>query len=202
MAVNASGAAVACVEVPGLTPGAAVAFDGLPTGYGTAGIYADADGKAYLWLPEDWASPVTPKLLSAARRGLSADASLQAFGAGTAHTFAANGYSYTVEIPAGGGTASAEKGAALKLSDLAITGFAVEEGWLLIGVKADPATWLYGFADTLRIRAAASLPIPDTDESLLDLSAAELRLEDGARATLAVPLPGDAGSQFFSVEAE
>ena len=42
---------VSCVTVDGLPPNEAVAFDGLPNGYGTSGIYADADGKVYLWLP-------------------------------------------------------------------------------------------------------------------------------------------------------
>lgn len=42
---------VYCVTVPGLTPDEPVVFSGLPDGFGTDDIFADASGKAYLWLP-------------------------------------------------------------------------------------------------------------------------------------------------------
>ena len=195
-------ARVSRVQVDGLTPYAAVAFDGLPDYYGTAGIYADADGKAYLWLPEDWTTPVTPKLLSAAPKSKAAGLGLRTSGSGTAHKFAANGYSYTVEISSDGGEATAEKGDALQLDRLVIRDFAIEDGWLYIGVTANPATWLYGFAGMLRVRSSESLPIPAANEALLDLSDAELRLEDGENATIAVPLPDGSSSRFFRVESE
>ena len=41
---------VYCVTVTNLVPNAAVTISGL-NGYGTDGIFADADGKVYLWLP-------------------------------------------------------------------------------------------------------------------------------------------------------
>ena len=69
-------------------------------------------------------------------------------------------------------------------------------------MTANPATWLYGFADRLRVRSSESLPIPASDESLLDLSRAELLLEDGENATIAVPLPDGSSSRFFRVESE
>ena len=183
---NDSSAALSCVTVDGLAQGAAVAFDGLPGYYGTGGIYADGEGKAYLWLPQNWTDPVKPKLAAAPS-------------AGTTHTFSANGYRYTVAIPASGGGAAAEKGEALELSALKITDFAVEDGCLLISVTANPATWLYGFADTLTVRASESLPIPDTDESALDLSGAKLLLEDGDSATFLVPLGEKSSCRFFKV---
>ena len=193
-------AQVVRVVVEELAPGAAVAFDGLPDDYGRDGIYADADGKAYLWLPEDWdTTTITPRRLSASRGRLTSDAGLRTSSSGVTHTFAANGYQYTVEISADGGTVSAERGEALKLTDLTIRDFDVEDGWLLISVKASPATWLYGFADALAVRASETLPIPDTDDSLLDMSKAELRLEDGENATIAVPLSGDSPCRFFKV---
>ena len=182
------------VDVPGIAPGAVVAFDGLPEGYGTAGIHADADGKVYLWLPENWMEPVTPKLLMASRR-------LASRNAGTTHTFAANGYSYTLEVPSGGGEVSAEKGEALRITGLEICDFAVEDGWLAVSVKADPATWLYGFADRLEVRSSDSLPIPDTDDALLDLSGAEFDLLDASNATIYVPLPAGRDCRFFKVQA-
>ena len=184
---------VSRVEVSGFAPGAAVAFNGLPDYYGTADIYADAGGCAYLWLPDDWTTPVTPKLMSASpRRMLGA-------GTGTSHTFSANGYSYTVEIPAGGGEAVAEKGDPLPLESLKIDDFAVEEDHILLRFTAKPATWLYGFSDLIKIRASETLPIPDDDSSLLDLSGAELYLEGSDAATIVVPRTSDA-ARFFRVE--
>ena len=179
------------------TPGAAVAFDGLPEYYGKSGIYADADGKAYLWLPEDWTTPVTQKLFAAApKKGLLGASS------GTSHKFAANGYSYMVTIDSSAGGAVAEKGDPLQIESLKVDGFAVEDGWLVISVTASPATWLYGFADTLKIRASETLPIPDTDDALLDLSEAELWLSGDEKATIAVPLREGFGDKFFKMEAK
>ena len=44
--------AVHCVTVSNLTAGAEIAVGGLPAYYGTDGIYADEDGKIYIWLPD------------------------------------------------------------------------------------------------------------------------------------------------------
>ncbi|MBQ1345058.1 MAG: hypothetical protein IIY62_01725, partial [Kiritimatiellae bacterium] len=189
-AMNDNGVAVFPVTVSNLTAHAKVAFDGLPSYYGTTDVYANDEGKVYLWLPENWdEGGITPRLLGAAPKSV------------TTHTFAANGYRYTVAIPEGGGEPTAERGEALQLDALRIRDFAVDGGWLYIGVTANPATWLQGFADRLRVRAARSLPIPDTDDSLLDLSHAELWLEDGKNATIAVPLPDGASGGFFRIEA-
>ena len=188
---------VSRVEVSGFTPGAAVAFDGLPDYYGTDDIYADAGGKAYLWLPEDWTTPVTPK-----SRALGNRTSTPSRQTSATHTFFANGYSYTVEIPADGGEAIAEQGSPLELSSLRIRSFAVDDGWLVIGVTASPATWLHGFADTLTIYASSSLPISETEKTMLDISGAELFLEDGENATFAVPLGELPGSIFFKVKSK
>ncbi|MBQ2630518.1 MAG: hypothetical protein IJG13_12660, partial [Kiritimatiellae bacterium] len=184
--------AVYCVEVPGLTPNTAVAFDNLPPYYGKSGIFADAAGKVYLWLPENWEEPHV--LLSASpKKGLLGAAS------GKAHTFSANGYSYTVTINSASGGAVAEQGGPLPLESLKIENFAVEDGWIVIDVKASPATWINGFADHLRIRASETLPIPETDDTLLDMSGAELLIQDGESATIAVPLPDGSRGRFFKV---
>ena len=182
------------VEVSGLTPDAAVAFDGLPDYYGTSGIYADAAGKAYLWLPEDWETShtITPHLLSASPRHLLGASS------GTPHTFAANGYRYTVTMSEAG--AVAEQGDPLSLESLKIDDFAVEDGYILLRFTAKPATWLYGFKDLIRIRASETLPIPEDDSSLLDLSRAELTLEGADAATIIVPLAPGTRNRFFKVE--
>ena len=194
-----SGDPVYCVTVDGLTPNAKVAFDGLPDYYGKNDIYADASGQAYLWLPEDWdkTHDIEPKyLLASPKKGLLGAPS------GTAHTFSANGYSYTVTIDPDAGGAVAEQGDPLPLESLAIDDFAVEDGYLAIRFTAKPATWLYGFADLIKVRASGVLPIPDTAEALLDLSAAELTLEGEDSATIVVPVGEGGPSRFFKVEAE
>ncbi|MBQ6328138.1 MAG: hypothetical protein IJI35_03910 [Kiritimatiellae bacterium] len=194
-ATNGNGVAVFPVAVSNLTANAKVAFDGLPSYYGTTDIYADEEGKVYLWLPENWdEGGITPRLLAASPRRL--------LGAtpGASHTFSANGYSYTVSIPAGGGEAVAERGDALELSELKITGFSVADGWIVISVNASPATWMYGFGDRLRVYASETLPVPDTDDAVLELPGWELILEDGDNATFAVPLGDLPESMFFKVK--
>ena len=93
----------------------------------------------------------------------------------------------------------AEKGDPLELGELKITGFAVEDGRIVIDVKASPATWINGFADYLKVRASDTLPIPNTDDTLLDLSDAELWIYDNENATIAVPLPKGQSNRFFKV---
>jgi hypothetical protein len=183
---------VYCVTVSDLAANTKVAFSGLPEGYGTKDIYSDAAGNVYLWLPENWPTP--SPLLSASPRGR--------LGArvGAEHTFAANGYKYTVTIDSSSGGAVAEQGEPLELETLEISGFEVEDGWLAIRVGASPATWMYGFADTLEIHASETLPIPDSDGARLDLSGAELIKEDGDSATFVVPLGDKSGCRFFKVK--
>ena len=182
--------AVSCVIVSNLAANAAVAFDGLPTYYGTSGIYADAAGNVYLWLPEgDWEG-VTPHLLGASLHASS----------GTSHAFAANGYRYTVTIPAGGGEAVATQGAPLELEGFRINDFAIEDGMLTINVSVKPDTWLYGFFDRVAIYSSESLPIPRTSATLLDTSAASVTLEDDGSATYTLALPpAEGSSRFFTI---
>lgn len=96
-------------------------------------------------------------------------------------------------------------GGAAKGTSGAGAGLEVPENSTLIitGAGTLAATWLQGFADRLRVRASESLPIPDTDDSLLNLSNAELTLEDSTNATISVPLPevfGDSSGRFFPIE--
>ena len=178
--------AVYCVTVSNLTANAAVALDGLPPGYGTTDIYANADGNVYLWLPAgDWSGvKKKSKLLSSAPV--------------KKHTIAANGYRYDVFI-SNDGVTEATKGEALELETLKILDFAVEDGWLAIRVSASPTTWMFGFAETLDIYASETLPIPDSDESKLDLAEMKLTKEDGDNAIFVVPLGEKADCRFFKV---
>ncbi len=188
--------AVYCVTVPGLAPNSPVAFSGLPDYYGTSGIVTDAGGKVYLWLPEDWETThtITPQQLT----GRQSRSGSPRLGSGTVHTFAANGYSYTVTMSPEG--AVAVKGDPLSLESIRIDGFVVADGYITIRFTAKPATWLYGFGDLIRIRASETLPIPDTDDAILDLSGAELYLDGADSATLVVPLGERPASGFFKVE--
>ena len=52
----------------------------------------------------------------------------------------------------------------------------------------------------LVVRASETLPIPDDDKSILDLSGAELYLDGGDTATFVVPLGECPESRFFKVE--
>ena len=183
------------VDIPGLTPDAKVAFDGLPDYYGKTDVYADVDGKVYLWLPESWPTPsASPLLFASPKKGKG----LLAAPSGTEHTFAANGYSYAVTIDSSTGAAVAVKGEPLELSTLTINDFAVDDGCILINVMAAPDTWLYGFAEQLSVYASATLPIPDTEESKLDLSEAEYYLEPDGSATIIAPVD-NADLRFFKV---
>ena len=184
--------AVQSVVIEELSHDAAVAFTGLPEYYGTSAIYADAAGKAYLWLPETWDTPITLKTMSGKVFKL-----LKAPVPSTTHKFIANGYNYSVTIDANEGGAVAERGEKLELNSLRIDDFTVADGELRIGITASPATWLYGFIDTLKIRASATLPIPDTDDANLDLTDADLQLVDAETATFIVPLGDKADCRFF-----
>ena len=96
--------------------------------------------------------------------------------------------------------AVAAQGDPLPLELLRIDDFEVADGYLAIRFTAKPATWLYGFSDLISIRSSATLPIPYSDDSLLDLSAAELYLEGADAAMIIVPLGEDTTSRFFKVE--
>lgn len=187
-------AAVFPVKVSSLDENIKVAFDGLPDDYGKNDIYSDDAGCVYLWLPENWEMEHTiephPLLSASPRKLLGASA-------GTQHTFAANGYNYSVTINAEDGGAVAERGEKLELNSLRIDDFAVEDGYLLIAITASPATWLNGFVKTLKIRGSATLPIPDTDDANLDLTDAELYVVDAETATFVVPLGDKADCRFF-----
>ena len=117
--------------------------------------------------------------------------------AGTVHTFAANGYRYTVTISEEG--AVAEQGDPLPLESLRIDDFAVEDGYLAIRFTAKPATWLSGFSDKLYVRASDTLPM---HKHKLNLDGAVLVLDEGDAdtATLLVPLGEHSNSRFFAVE--
>ncbi|MBR4603574.1 MAG: carbohydrate-binding domain-containing protein, partial [Kiritimatiellae bacterium] len=200
IAVDTNSNPLVCVTVDGLAPGAPVAFNGLPDDFGTVGIYADELGKVYLWLPENWETEhqIVPNALSSGRRRLLC-------ASGTEHSFAANGYRYSVVIDATVGSAEAVRGQPLPLESLDIRSFAIEDGCLAVDLDASPDTWLYGFAGSLAVRAAVSLEDLASQASALDLGDARIVLKDGKSAEISVPLPtGDDGqpppAMFFIID--
>ena len=54
-ATDATGAPVACHPIGGLSPGAAYSLEGAPAGYGMKDIFADEEGKIYIWCPSGYA---------------------------------------------------------------------------------------------------------------------------------------------------
>lgn len=54
-AVDATDAPVVCSEIGGLSPGAAYSLEGAPAGYGMNDIFADEEGKIYVWCPAGYA---------------------------------------------------------------------------------------------------------------------------------------------------
>lgn len=188
---------VYCVTVSNLAVNTKAAFSGLPEGYGKEDIYSDAAGCVYLWLPSgDWDIKQKQGLLSASPRRLLGASSEPK------HTFAANGYSYTVTIDPDAGGVVAEQGDPLPLESLTIGDFEVEDGYLAIRFTAKPATWLSGFSDKLYVCASDTLPMPQDDKHKLNLDRAVLVLDEGDAdtATLLVPLGEHSNRRFFAVE--
>ena len=89
-------AQVYCVTLTNLTAGARVALGGLPSYYDASQIYADENGKVYLWLSADWDPSNVVQLLSGA----------------APREIEANGYKYRLAVGADG-KMTAEKGAAV-----------------------------------------------------------------------------------------
>ena len=118
------------------------------------------------------------------------------------YDFMANGYRCTVTAADGGGLAAdSEK---MPCSELVINGFEVEDGAIRMNVAAEPATWMSGFFEGVKVRASATLPIRDTDDTLLDLAGAKRVVEDDGTVTYLIAIPPAVGeepqSMFYRVE--
>ena len=116
----------------------------------------------------------------------------------------ANGYRCTVTAADGGGLrAGSEK---MPCSELVINGFEVEDGAIRMNVAAEPATWMSGFFEGVKVRASATLPIRSTDDTLLDLAGAKRVVEDDGTVTYLIAIPPAVGeepqSMFYRVDVE
>ena len=91
----------------------------------------------------------------------------------------------------------------MKCTELAINGFEVVDGVLRLNLSAEPATWMSGFFESVKLRASPSLPIENSGETLVDMSKAEFTMEEDGSVTCTVPLsaasPEDA-PKFFKAE--
>ena len=190
-----------CVPVSPFTPGSRVLITGQPGYYNADELYADDEGGVYLWLPSsDWHVDGTESnngILHSPRPSLTAAPAVH-------NSIVANGYMYDVAISPDGSVASATRGEALSAESLKINSFSVEDGAIRMNVTAEPATWLAGFFEDVTLRAAEALPIPDADETRLDLSGARRIVEPDGSATYIIALPPSANatpaSMFFKVE--
>jgi hypothetical protein len=89
------------------------------------------------------------------------------------------------------------------LEALKIESINFSDGKVTLIVSAVPDGWLTDeTALLLQIRAASTLPIAHTPETLLDMSGVDLKLDANGCATFVIPLSsfGSAGAMFFTVE--
>ncbi|MBO6120516.1 MAG: hypothetical protein J6Q49_01530, partial [Kiritimatiellae bacterium] len=167
----------ACVEVPGLEPNAPVVFTGLPEYYNASNIYANAEGKVYLYL----------KAVYDEADGIA---------------FAANGVRYNVVVWDSSAANTAEKIAYVPPTALHIESIAAAEDKVTLVVSAEPDGWLTAeTAPQLRVRAAAELPLPEGDAALLPREDVEISANGDGTATAVVPRAADAPQMFYDVEA-
>ena len=169
--------AAACVEVPWLEPNAPVEFKGLPEYYNASDIYANAEGKVYLYL----------KAVYDEADGI---------------TFTANGARYSAVVWNKGEANPAEKIAYVPPTALHIESIAAAEDKVTLVVSAEPDGWLTAeTALLLRVRAAAELPLPGGNAALLPREDVEISANGDGTATAVVPRAADAPQMFYDVEA-
>ena len=158
-----------CVTVPDLKPDAAIAdVRGLPAGYGLNGLFADAAGKLYLWLPDgEYALTIADVDYVATVSGANTEA---------------------VRLHTGPDS--------LRIESIAVTDDAV-----ILVVSAVPEEWLADNARKLRVRASATLPLPEGDDALLPGTDVTATPNPDGTVTLTLPRTADT-SRFFRVEGE
>ena len=114
------------------------------------------------------------------------------------YEFVVDGARWTATV-AGAVTTAASVGP----TALHIESIAAAEDEVSLVVSAEPDGWLTSAtALLLRIRAASTLPIAHTPETLIDMSGVDLTLDANGFANFVIsPLPsGPSGAMFFTVE--
>ena len=165
-----------CVTITNLPPNAivedlVVTNGSSATAYGLGDLYADAEGKIHLWLPD-----------------------------GNPYIFTrASGGEWHVEVA--GTNVVATYGPLFTLESLNIESVKVTADTVILVVSAVPEEWLVKNVKSLRVRAAAILPLPTGDNALLPAADVTAELNKDGTVTLTLPRTTDT-SRFFRVEGE
>ncbi|MBQ6247676.1 MAG: hypothetical protein IJK04_12475, partial [Kiritimatiellae bacterium] len=166
-----------CVTVTNFPPNALVEDLAITNGtsiaeYGIDGLYADAEGKIYLWLPDG---------KYALTRGNGSDEwHFDVSGADIVATYGPQ---------------------AIPLESLSIESVTVTDDAVILVVSAVPEEWLADNAKKLRVRASDALPLPDGDDALLPVTDVTATPNPDGTVTLTLPRTADP-TQFFRVEGE
>ena len=175
-AVTPLGKDARCVIVPDLEPNAPVFFSGLPDYYNASNIYANAEGKVYLYLPGQAVYDEEDYVF-----------------------FVANGMLYRAVVMNGSAANTAERVAGP--TALRIESIAAAEDEVSLVVSAEPGDWITDVsALLLRVRAAEELPLPSGDAALLPREEVGVSTNGDGTATLAVPRAADVPRTFYRVE--
>ena len=165
-----------CVEITGLRPNAPVEFTGLPDYYNASNIYANAEGKVYIYLKAVYSED-------------------------DAIFFTANGTLYRAVVWNSSGVNTATKVSYVAPDALQIESIALSDDAVTLVVSARPDGWLTAAtALILRVRAAAALPLPADAAALLPLADVEAAVNGDGTATVTVPRTTDVPQTFYRVE--
>ena len=161
-----------CVTVTNLPPNEAVAgMQGLPEAYGVNDLVADAEGRLHVWLPDG------------------------------DYRFSIGGMEGTWRAGVSGADVVADFAVVPELEELHIDSMAVSGGAVAIVVSSVPSGWIGAGAASLRVRAAAVLPLPGGDAALLSRGDVGIAVNGDGTATLTIPRAADAPRMFYRVGA-
>ena len=138
--------------------------------YGTDDLHADADGNVYLWLPD-----------------------------GT-YGFSVEGIEGRWTATVSGADVVADFTVVPELEELHIESVAVSNGVIVLEVSSVPAGWIDMEAASLRVRAAAGLPLPEGDAALLPREDVGIKANGDGSATVEFPRAADTPQMFYRVE--
>ncbi len=151
-------------------------FTGLPNYYNASNIYANADGKVYIYLKAVYSDE-------------------------DAVFFTANGTLYRAVVWNSSAVNTATKVNYVAPDALQIESVALSDDAVTLVVSARPDGWLTAAtALILRVRAAAALPLPADAAALLPRESVGVSTNGDGTATLAVPRAADVPRTFYRVE--
>ena len=134
-------------------------------------LVADAEGRLHVWLPDG------------------------------DYRFSIGGMEGTWRAGVSGADVVADFAVVPELEELHIDSMAVSGGAVAIVVSSVPSGWIGAGAASLRVRAAAVLPLPGGDAALLSRGDVGIAVNGDGTATLTIPRAADAPRMFYRVEA-